>query len=134
MFSYIPKTVLMSNSKQYLSKIVSNGCVLFPKFQRKYNLSDYQSTRYKKCRVIRWRRIEYRSNQFNGNAYKWKWKVVWKYNSTYSISIQLFVDYIFIYIWDKVIFKLCLFLDYIIRRLISLNRPKQSERNIWMSK
>ena len=49
--------------------------------------------------------------------------------------IQLFVDYIFIYIWDKVIFKLCLFLDYIIRRLINLcNRPKESERNIWMSK
>ena len=132
MFSYIPKTLLMSNSKQYLSKFVSNGCVLFPKFQRKYNLSDYQSTRHKKCRVIRWRRIEYESNRFNGNAYKLKWTAV-KFK-TYSISIQWFVDYIFIYIWDKVIFKLCLFLDYIIRRLISLNRPKESERNIWMSK
>ena len=44
---------------------------------------------------------------------------------------RLFVDYIFIYIRDKVIFKLCLFLDYIIRRLINLcNRPKESERNI----
>ena len=33
---YIPKNVLMSHSKHYLCKIVSNGCVFFPKFKPKY--------------------------------------------------------------------------------------------------